>query len=211
MHLSLTTRRGRRTETARALLGGGHPLVLVEERIRWLRRQGAAVATLLTGSAAALVAGATELLAVLLAATAVQATIAFGLLAAIGARRRRALELIVAGRAGLPLDAVERERDRLAHRVGALAGSLDRLRVEARRPHRSIVAPLYVPSVIREVDEDLARTARLLRSARADVAAVARAEELLGGAASPLYGADVRALRDELGRLQFALSTRAAG
>jgi hypothetical protein len=184
--------------------------VVVEDRIRWLRRQGAAVATLLTGSAAALLAGATELLAVLLAATAVQTTIALGLVAALGARRRRALELIAAGRAGLPLEAVERERDRLAHRVGALAGSFDRLRIEARRPRRSIVAPLYVPSVIREVDEELARTALLLRSARADVAAVARAEELLGGAASPLYGDDVRRLREELGRLQFALSMRAA-
>jgi hypothetical protein len=209
MHLS-ATHRPRRTETALTLLGRGHPLVRVEERIQWLRRQGAAVATLLTGSAAALVAGATELLALLLAATAVQATIALGLLAALGDRRRRALELIVDGRSGLPLDAVERERDRLAHRVGALAGSFDRLRVEARRPQRSIIAPLYVRSVIREVDEDLARTARLLRSSRADVAAVARAEELLGGAASPLYGDDVRRLREELGRLQFALSMRPA-
>ena len=132
--------------------------------------------------------------------------------AADGARRRRALELIAAGRAALPLAAVRRERARLARRVGALAESLERMRVDARRPmrNRPVVAPLYFPSVIREVDDELARTARLLRDGTPDLAAVARTEELLGGESSPLYGPDVLRLREELARLQYALSARVA-
>jgi len=196
--------------SAQALLGSSHPLAVVEERIRALRRQTVVSAALLAGSAGALAAGATELLAVLLAASAVQITLALGLLAAVGARRRRAIELIVGGRASLPLAAVQRERRRLIRRVGALAASLDRLRTEAARRPRSIVAPLYVPRVIREVDAELARTARLLRTSQPDIAAIARAEQLLGGEASPLYGDDVGRLREELHRLQFELSSRAA-
>jgi hypothetical protein len=208
MHLSPTFQPSGAAQAARTVLGGEHPLARVEERIRWLRAQAAAVAALVTGSAAGLVVGATELLAVLLAAAVVQAGIVAGLVAAAGARRRRALELIAAGRAALPLAAVRRERARLARRVGALARSLERMRVDARRPmrDRSIVAPLYVPAVIREVDAELAQTARLLRDGTADLAAVARTEELLGGESSPLYGTDVRRLREELARLQYALS-----
>ena len=95
---------------------------------------------------------------------------------------------------------MRRERARLARRVGALAKSLERMRVDARRPmrNRPVVAPLYFPSVIREVDAELARTARLLRDGTPDLAAVARTEELLGGESSPLYGPDVLRLREEL-------------
>jgi hypothetical protein len=209
MHLSPSFQRFRAAQ-ARALLGGEHPLARAEERMRWLRAQAAADAALVTGSAAGLVAGATELLALLVAAATVQIGIIAGLFAAAGVRRRRALELIAAGRAALPLAAVRRERARLARRVGALAASLERMRVDARRPmrNRPIVAPLYVPSVIREVDADLERTARLLRDGTPDLAAVARTEELLGGESSPLYGPDVRRLREELARLQYALIAR---
>jgi hypothetical protein len=199
-------------QAAQAMLGGEHPLARAEERMRWLRAQAAADAALVTGSAAGILAGATELLALLLAAAAVQVGIVVGLLAAAGVRRRRALELIAAGRAALPLAAVRRERARLARRVGALATSLERMRVDARRPmrNRPVVAPLYFPSVIREVDAELAQTARLLRDGTPDLAAVARTEELLGGESSPLYGPDVLRLREELARLQYALSARVA-
>ena len=159
MHLSPSFQRFRAAQAARAILGGEHPLARAEERMRWLRAQAAADAALVTASAAGLAAGATQLLALLVAAAAVQIAIIAGLFAAAGARRRRALELIAAGRAALPLAAVRRERARLARRVGALARSLERMRVDARRPmrNRPVVAPLYFPSVIREVDAELAR------------------------------------------------------
>ncbi len=205
-----TLRPTRQALAARAVLGPGHPLAVVEERIRSLLRQEVVVAALVIGSVGALIAGATELLVVAVAATAVQAAVCLGLVAAVGARRRQALELIAAGRTALPVISVERERERLVRRVGALAASIDRIRAEARRPRRSIVAPLYVPSIIRELDDELARTASLLRCDHPDLAAVARTEALLGSAVSPLYGTDVRRLREELRRLQFALSTRAA-
>jgi hypothetical protein len=213
MHPSRSFQRFQAAQAAQAILGGEHPLARAEERMRWLRAQAAADAALVTGSAAGILAGATELLVLLVAAAAVQVGIVVGLLAAAGVRRRRALELIAAGRAALPLAAVRRERARLARRVGALATSLERMRVDARRPmrNRPVVAPLYFPSVIREVDAELARTARLLRDGTPDLAAVARTEELLGGESSPLYGPDVRRLREELARLQYALSARVAG
>jgi hypothetical protein len=213
MHPSRSFQRFQAAQAAQAMLGGEHPLARAEERMRWLRAQAAADAALVTGSAAGVLAGATELLAVLVAAAAVQVGIVVGLLAAAGVRRRRALELIAAGRAALPLAAVRRERARLSRRVGALATSLERMRVDARRPmrNRPVVAPLYFPSVIREVDAELAQTARLLRDGTPDLAAVARTEELLGGESSPLYGPDVLRLREELARLQYALSARVAG
>src|SRR4051812_16268789 len=165
MHLSPTPQRFRAAQAARTVLGGEHPLARAEERVHWLGAQAAASAALLTGSAAGLLAGATELLAVLLAAAAVQIAILAGLFAAAGVRRRRALELIAAGRAALPLAAVRRERARLARRVGALAPSPERMRVGGPRPmpNRPVGAPLHLPSVIRRGGGALARAAPPLR------------------------------------------------
>ena len=211
MHLSPTPQRFRAAQAARAILGGEHPLARAEERVHWLGAQAAVSAALADRQRRRARRRRDELLVVLLAAAAVQIGILAGLFAAAGARRRRALELIAAGRAALPLAAVRRERARLARRVGALAASLERMRADARRPmrNRPVVAPLYFPSVIREVDAELAKTVCLLRDGTPDLAAVARTEELLGGESSPLYGPDVRRLREELARLQYALSARA--
>jgi hypothetical protein len=67
---------------------------------------------------------------------------------------------------------------------------------------------LYVRSVIRQVDDELAQTAELLRDGDPEPSAVARIERLLGGALSPLYGEDGRRLREELNRIRFGLRGR---
>jgi hypothetical protein len=136
----------------------------------------------------------------------VEIALGLWLASAVGARRDWALALIAAGRDRLPLEAVRRECARLAdpRRATLLARSLDRLRSEAGRPHgrSAITAPLYVPSVIRDVDAELTRIVRMLRTAPRLVA-VARAELLLRGPSSPLYGDDSLRLREELRRIQY--------
>jgi hypothetical protein len=196
-----------RARCAEATLGREHPLARAEERLGWLRRQALVVAVTLVGSAIGLVAGIEQLGAALPAAALVLVVLATWIVVAVGAIRERALELIAEGRDALPLAAVRRECARLAspRRVLDLARSLDELRREARRPRRSLVAPLYVPAVIRESDAEIARLAGLLRSGRTEPAALARIERLLSGARSPLYGADGRRLREELRRIHFAL------
>jgi hypothetical protein len=207
MDLTAAIHRSSRASTAQEILGRDHPLALAEDRVRWLGTQSAALVAVLTGSAVASVAGMRAVLAVLLAAALVQAVLAIWLVSAVGSRRERALALLARGHDCLPLEAVRHELVRLANprRATGLARSLDRLRSEARRPYRdrSIIAPLYVPAVIREVDDELARIVGLLRAAP-QLVAVARAEQLLRGPSSPLYGTDSLRLREELRRIQFA-------
>jgi hypothetical protein len=197
---------GSRATSAEEILGREHPLAHAEERVGRLGAQSGTVAVVLVGSAAGLAAGARGLLAVLVAAAIVQTALAILLASAVACRHERALALIAAGRERLPLDAVRRERARLAdpRRATLLARSLERLRSEARRPYggHPIGGPLYEPGVIREVDGELGGIVRALRAAPRLVA-VARAELLLRGPSSPLYGTDSRRLREELRRIQF--------
>jgi hypothetical protein len=200
--------RSQEPDAPEALLGREHPLARAEERMRWLRRQFAAVALLLAGSAVALGLHAAELRTLLFTAAAAQALLVACLVSTAGTRRERALELIAEGRDTLPIASVRRERARLTdpRRRAALARSLDRLRADARPDgYRRLVRPLFVPAVIRQADAELARLAELLRSSGAGVIAVARTERLLGGASSPLYGEDGMRLREELRRIRIVM------
>ena len=196
-------------ESAAATLGREHPLARAEERLGRLRRQAAAVAVALVTSAAALLAGVQDLGSTVIAAGAVLTVLVTRVVVAAAAVRDAALELIAGGSAALPLAAVQHECARLAdpRRARDLARSLDALRREARRQHaaRRWVRPLYAPETIREADGDIERTVVLLRSGPAPPTALARAERLLGGAGSPLYGTDARRLREELRRIWWAL------
>ena len=196
-----------RPDAAQAILDPQHPLARVEVRVRALRRQAlAVVAALLTGGGAAL-AGATEALALVLAAAVVLAFLLVALWSALTARRERAVGLIAEGRAMLPLETVQRERARLTdpNLVRALAQSLESMRREADGG-RWLSVPLYVPSVIRAADEEIARTIGTLRGEWPGPVAIARAERLLTGPDSPLYGADARMLCEELRRIRFLAS-----
>jgi hypothetical protein len=209
MHLPAGIRPSVRVSAAEDALGREHPLARAEERVRWLSGQVAAVGILLIGSVAGVLLGAGDLRPIAFVAAGVQVLLLVALSAANAARRERAIDLIAAGRSGLPLAAVQHERTRLAdpRRALRLARSLDSLRKEARRAYRErpLHLPLYAPSVIRAVDGDLARIASVLRSCRPDLSAIARIERLLAGGSSPLYEADPRRLRDELRRIQFSL------
>jgi hypothetical protein len=209
MHLPAGIRPSARASVAERILGDEHPLARAEERVRWLSSQVATATTLLLGSVVALLLGAQGLRTIVVAAAGVQAVLLLALTLAVRARRERAVDLIAGGRASLPLAAVQHERARLAdpRRAQRFARSLDSLRRDARRSwrERPLHRPLYAPAVIRAVDGDLARIARVLRSRRPELSALARVERLLSGESSPLYEGDTRRLRDELRRIQFSL------
>jgi len=208
MHLSPLPHRDPRADEPEALLGHEHPLARAEERLRRLRAQLAAVAALLAGAGAALLVEVGDTRALLLAAALVLAWLAVCLLTTSASRRDRALDLIAEGRATLPLAAVRRQRERLLSpgHACALAQSLDQIRCESRTGacRRTFGPPLYVPAVIRQLDGELARIVELLRGPAPGVVAVARAERLLGGERSPLYGEDPRRLGEELRRIGLA-------
>jgi hypothetical protein len=128
-------------------------------------------------------------------------------------RRRLAFDLIAEGRQSLPVRDVERERRRLAAlrtRV-QLAKSFERVVEEAVAPRRLAPDPFPMvrPLVAARVAADLSRVAALLLDASPGVRGVALAERLLTDGGSPLYGTDVVALREELGRVRFLLSSDA--
>jgi hypothetical protein len=193
-------------QDALVLLGPDQPLACAEARMEVLWRQATVVGVLLLALGIAAIAGAAVLPAVIAAAV-VDATLLARLALVEGDRRGSARDLIAAGRADLPVAAVQRERARLvdARHVAGLRGSLDDLRREAAAPHRGRprARPLHIPSTIRRVDRELGSVITLLREPCPDLAVVARVEGLLSSPSSPLYGDDTTRLRDELLRIAF--------
>ena len=146
-----------------------------------------------------------------LAVAGVIATVGFGLRLALCSmdRRARALDLIAAGGAGIPIPVVQRELSRLldpAHR-STLATAYDTLDrppgPDGRVAHRACV--MVVPYVVGTVRPELSTVAGLLRAERPSPRGVAAAERLLCGGGSSLFGYDVDQLRDDLGRVAFLL------
>jgi hypothetical protein len=203
MHLTTAHTTSGEATAARQLLSVDHPMVVAAERLPSLRRQAVAVAVVLAAAALAQVRGA-HAVALMLAASLVEAGLLGGLVLAGAAVRRHALELIAEGRGSLPLVAVQRRRARLLEprHVRALADAVEGVRREAHDPYRAgPTRPLYARSVIRHVDGELAQTACLLRGAQPNLTAVARVELLLASELSVLYGDDATELRQELRRI----------
>lgn len=129
-------------------------------------------------------------------------------------RRRRALDLIIAGDEDLPLDELEPVRRRLRDPRGRarLAASLERCLGSAERWHE--IAPHTRPvgnmRLLLPHERDVRDIARLLRVETVPrVRGVALCESLLtDGVSSPLFREDGDALRRELGRIRFALDAR---
>jgi hypothetical protein len=123
--------------------------------------------------------------------------------------RERACDLIVHGRADLPLEAVRRQRSRLLDRrhCDDLADWLDRTSAVAESPFRSPhqPAPFLNSRVIRAVRPELADVSARLRDDAPGVRGVALVERLLREGGSPLHGGSVSALRQELRRIRFLL------
>jgi hypothetical protein len=160
-------------------------------------------------SAVAHLEGAHGALAYLLAAVAVQAALACDLALLAGRRSLCARDLIVEGRADLPLPVVQRERTRLLDpaRRAALADALEQIRRTAVRlvPGPPDARPLFHPRVVAAVDPQLAVVARVLRTEGAGVRGIAMVQRLLTDGASPLYGESPGALCEELRRIMFRL------
>lgn len=197
-----------------ALLGAEHPLVRALNALAVLTRQMLAVTGALAACAVAAVGGATWARAAVLAAAAVLVVLGAVAAAVLRQARRRALGLIVDGRERLPLAALERERRRLLKpRARArLATGLADVLEEALTPRGVPVASaslLADARVVRENASELCGVAALVRGTPASAGGVALVERLLTDRGSPLYGKEVRPLREELRRARYLLQSRA--
>jgi hypothetical protein len=139
----------------------------------------------------------------------VQLVLAVGLALQAGLQRERARELIIAGRADLPLRTVQCECRRLRrpHHSQSLAGALENL-VRAAQRWPTLVPtsrPVFDPRQVRAAAPQLRALATRLRASAPPLAAIARTERLLTSGASPLYGRDPDELRRELDRIEAEL------
>jgi hypothetical protein len=193
---------------AGASLGAGHPLVGVLGRVEVVFEQ----MVLVTGVQAAgvLMFSGRIRLSLLIAAAVVQLAL-LSVLAALRLRARElCLELIVAGRASLPLACIGRARRRLLdpHTREGLAKSVDEVVELAARPRPGAPRPLCDVRVIRAVAPELSQIASLLRGGQSSIRGVALVDWLLTSAATPLYGPSAEPLRRELGRARYLLTVR---
>jgi hypothetical protein len=194
---------------AESLLGGAHPLVGV------LRQSDVALHQLVSATAVQ-AAGVVWLTgnvsfgrSLAIAGLVVQVGLGCRVAALRARRRELCRELIVAGRQGLPLAYIDRERRRLLdpRTLGRLATSVDEIVEIAVRPlpRHPAVRPIFYVSVIRQVAPELRQIASLLRGSGPCAPGVATVEWLLTSPASPLYGVEVEPLRQELGRARCLL------
>lgn len=191
------------------LLGPNHPLSRGAEFRRDLWRQSLVTVAVVLLGASGTASGRGWGLPLLAAAAIVQLALGVALALHAQLQRERARELIIAGRGGLPLQGVERERRRLqqGRRVEGLADALDDL-VRAAEGWPTLLPtsrPVFDPRQVRATAIELHAIATRLRAGRVAVPAVARVERLLTSGASPLYGREREALRHELMRINAEL------
>jgi hypothetical protein len=129
-------------------------------------------------------------------------------LIAVWLAREHARDLMIQGRADLPVDAVRRQRRRLLDRghCDDLADWVDRTRSVAERSLTSRQPPRFHNArVIVAVRPELAEIATRLREDAPGVRGVALVERLLSEGGSPPHGGSVGALRQELRQIRFML------
>lgn len=145
----------------------------------------------------------------MVAAVVVEAALALQIASLRFLARERARDLIIEGRADLPIDVVRRERRRLLDRdhCDDVAGWLERTWTVAERSLRSPFEPRppFDVAVIAAGRDDLAEISARLRQDAPGVRGVALVERLLIEGGSPLHGDNVTALRQELRRIRFML------
>ena len=191
-------------------LRSDHPLLRATEAVHYTGRQGVDVAAVLAGSVIARIEGYRW--AGPLAFSAAGVLLILTVLLAGHKQRERdcAIELVLEGREGIPIAAVQRQRRRLIsdQTRNGLAGNLeDLIRQSASRSRLQMrVTPLpFEPTVLRMAAGELREVSGLLRTEGVSARGVARAERLVERAVSPLYGQDVGALREELFRVRDLL------
>ena len=193
------------SHAAAALLGDRHPLVATLARLETIAlRMGVVAALHILGlslwwmqapAGASLVMGSGALALVL----------GCRMMWLLASRREVCLELIATGHEGLPLAAVDRERDRLANpkHQAHLARSIERLaRPQTTRRQPAAIPPLDA-RVMRSLAGQLEELARHLREEDVAPRAVALTEQLISRPTSPLYGSEADLLRRELGRVRY--------
>ena len=194
---------------AEALLGASHPLVGLLRHSDRAFEQLVSVAAVQAAGVVSLVGNVRFGPSLAIAGVVVQLGLGCRLAALRASRRELCLELIVAGRHGLPLACIDRERRRLLdpRTLERLARSIDEmLEIAARpRPVHPANRPIFYVRVVRRVAPELRHIASLLRGDAPCVRGVAAVEWLLTSPATPLYGVHVEPLRHELGRARYML------
>jgi hypothetical protein len=197
---------------AEVALGPRHRLT----RAVWIQHaltvQMLVTATALLAGVAGVVAHVSRSAFVVASAAIVEAALVLAWWATRRVARTVAHELIAVGDDEVPVEAVVRERRRLASAVvrERLAGSLaavyqDACRWSRMHPHfRPLPGVVQLRHLSRETDD----VVTLLRRPRVRIRGVALTERLLtDGGSSPLYADDVEALREELNRIRYLLGT----
>jgi len=200
---------GPQSRSPAELLGPNHPLVRGHEFRGDLWRQSLVTAAAVLLGAIGAASGRVWGLPLFVAAGIVQLGLGIGLALLTQVQRERARELIIAGRIGLPLPTLERERRRL-QRPRTRAGLADALEELVRAAERwptlvPTARPVFDPRQVRGAAAELRATAARLRASTVAVRPVARVERLLTSGASPLYGREPEALRHELMRIHAEL------
>ena len=162
-----------------------------------------------------LVLGFTWGLALLAAATVVQAGLGLRLVLLLETRHEVCRELIISGRAPRQLTVVTREWRRLAdpRQRARLARSFEKVATTAAHPLPPApgARPYFSVRVARPLAAELGRLGALLRSDAAGVPGVAVAERLLTHPGSPLWGRDTLQLAHELARIRYLLTQSPGG
>lgn len=201
-------RTGADSALAPTMLGAAHPLVAVLHATQQAKDGLLALAFVELADVVLLVRGIPLAVPLVLSAALVQIALVMRL-AAIGVHRRDVCrELIVEGREGLPLAAIEREVRRFrARRRLQIARSIEELADlgDRRRPQVGPGPPIWDVRVLATVAPQLREVAGLLESDAPAVRGVAMVDWLISDGQSPLYGRSVAALRDELWRARYLL------
>ena len=200
---------GGEAPSATEILGANHQLVRVVDLRRDMRRQSLATAVALVIGTVGFAFDTRWGLPLLIAAALIQLVLGVGIVLLAQLQHERALGLIIEGRGGLPLPALERERRRLQRprRRAGLAHALeDLVRTAERWPTLLPSArPVFDPCQIRAVSPQLRAIAGLLRSSAVGVRGLASMERLLTSGASPLYDREPAELRRALERIRAEL------
>lgn len=194
------------------LLGPDHPLAKTSREFDTLVHQITAVAVTLVVGTAGLALGVGRAVPLVIGAAVVLVCLLAVFWPAWNRRRRAARDLVLEGRETLPIAVVQRERERLLEERtrGYVARSLERVLQHVTRrptPVPASVRPLFDVGTVATVVEDLQAIIALLRTETTQARGVALAEQLLTEGFSPLYGENALALRDELRRVRYLLTT----
>lgn len=194
---------------AAAVLGEGHPLVAVLGRIEMLGDQLVVVAAAhAAGLALWSLEGPPGMAAVVFGAVAFEVILGCRLFLLEQSRRQECVTLIAAGREDLPLDAVARERGRLAspRSKARLARTIEELaRPQPFGAHPLSARPPLDARVVGPVRPLLHELAPRLLRGDASIRGVALLELLISSPMSALYGAEPERLKREVGRVRYLL------